>query len=146
MNKKYDNNNIIIASRAYFLHLQLLPTSMATFPVNPLAFLFEGMTVDHGPADWKVHTDLVVSPNAPPQHNRVAIAEMNRFIPIHLRQQMRDDLRALLDEAGHHVNEFDDHPFGLGVYTFMHTLAADTVVGLTFELDEITTITFVKHN
>jgi hypothetical protein len=25
-------------------------------------------------------------------------------------------------------------------------MAADTVVGLTFELDEITTVTFVKHN
>jgi hypothetical protein len=78
--------------------------------------------------------------------DKVVIAETNRFILIHLRQQMRDDLRDLLEEAGHHVNEFDDHPFGLGVYTFTHTLAADTVVGLTFELDEIATVNFVKHN
>jgi hypothetical protein len=119
---------------------------MATFPVNPLAFLPEGLTIDQGPADRKVRTDLVVPPNAPLQNDKVAIAEMNRFIPIHLRQQMRDDLRDLLEEAGQHVSEFDDHPFGLGVYTFTHTLAADTVVGLTFELDEITTVNFVKHN
>jgi hypothetical protein len=119
---------------------------MATFPVNPLAFLPEGMTIDQGPTDRKVHTDLVVSPNAPLQHDTVLIAEMNRFIPIHLRQQMRDDMRAILNEAGHHVTAFDDHPFHLGSYTFAHTLQADTVVNLTFELDEITTVTFVKHN
>jgi hypothetical protein len=59
---------------------------------------------------------------------------------------MRDDLRVLLNEAGYHVSAFDDHPFVLGSYTFAHTLIADTVVNLTFELDEITTITFVKHN
>jgi hypothetical protein len=57
---------------------------MATFPVNPLAFLPEGMTIDHGPADRKVRTDLIVSPNAPLHNDKVVIAETNRFIPIHL--------------------------------------------------------------
>jgi hypothetical protein len=37
-------------------------------------------------------------------------------------------------------------PFGIGVYTFRDTLTADIVSGLTFEIDEITTITFVKHD
>jgi hypothetical protein len=125
-----------------------LPSSaaMATFPVNPLAFLPEGMSIDHGPADWKVRTDLVVSSPAPLQHDKVAIAETNRFIPIHLRDQMRSDIRDMLNEAGHTVSAFDDHPFGIGSFTFTHTLAADTVIGLTFALDEDTSVTFVKHN
>jgi hypothetical protein len=60
--------------------LQLQPAAMATFPVNPLAFLPEGLTIDQGPADRKVCTDLVVSPNAPLQNDKVIIAETNRFI------------------------------------------------------------------
>jgi hypothetical protein len=120
--------------------------AMAKFPVNPLAFLPEGMTIDHGPADRKVRTDLVISPNALLHNDKVVIAETNRFVPIHLRQSMRDDVRALLDEARYTVSAFDDHPFGLGSYTFMHTLSADTVIGLSFEIDEITSVTFVKHN
>ncbi|KAK1695204.1 hypothetical protein QYE76_011901 [Lolium multiflorum] len=95
--------------------------AMATFPVNPLAFLPEGMTIDQGPPDRKIH-------------------------PIHLREQMREDVRDMLVESGHIVRYFDDHPFGLGVYTFRDTLTADSVSGLTFELDDITTITFVKHD
>jgi hypothetical protein len=59
---------------------------------------------------------------------------------------MRDSLRDLPGESGYTIAEFDDHPFGLGSFTFTHTLAADTVVGLSFELDELTTITFVKHD
>jgi hypothetical protein len=120
--------------------------AMASFPINPLAFLPEGLTIDHGPADRKVRTDLVVSPNAPLHNDKVVIAETNRFIPIHLRQSMRDDVKALLDEAGYTISAFDDHPFGLGSYTFVHTLSADTAIGLSFEIDEITSVTFVKHN
>jgi hypothetical protein len=119
---------------------------MANFPINPLAFLPEGLTVDHGPADRKVRTDLVVSPNAPLQNDKVLIAETHRFIPIHLRYQLHHDLRNLLEEGGYHVTAFDDHLFGLGSYTFAHTLAADTVRDLTYELDEITIVIFVKHN
>jgi hypothetical protein len=59
---------------------------------------------------------------------------------------MREDLRDLLVEDGHIVRYFDDHPFGLGVYTFPDTITADAVAGLTYELDEVTTINFVKHN
>ena len=40
----------------------------------------------------------------------------------------------------------DDTAFGIGTYTFQSVLAADTVIGLTLELDEITTVTFVKHD
>jgi hypothetical protein len=104
------------------------------------------MSIDHGPMDRKVRTDLVVSPQAPLQNDKVIIAETNRFIPVHLHAPMRDSLRDLLDESGYTVAEFDDHPFGLGSFTFTHTLAADTVVGLSFELDELTTVTFVKHD
>jgi hypothetical protein len=39
--------------------------TMATFPVNPLAFLPDGMTIDQGPLDRKVRTDLVVPAIAP---------------------------------------------------------------------------------
>jgi hypothetical protein len=119
---------------------------MANFLINPLAFLPDGMTVNHGPVDRKVRTDLVVSPNAPLQNDKVLIAETNRFIPIHLRHQLRHDLRNLLVEGGYHVSSFDDHPFSLGSYTFAHTLMANIVRGLTYELDEITIVTFVKHN
>jgi hypothetical protein len=52
----------------------------------------------------------------------------------------------LLGEDGYTVQFFDDHPFGIGVFTIHETLAADTVAGQTFELDEITTVPFVKHN
>jgi hypothetical protein len=126
-----------------------LPSSsaaMATFSANPLAFLPEGMLIDQGPADQKVQTDLVVSSPTPLQHDKVAIAETNWFIPIHLRDQMHSDTRDMLNEAGHIVRAFDDHPFGIGSFTFTHTLAADTVIGLTFALDEDTNVTFVKHN
>jgi hypothetical protein len=91
---------------------------MATFPLNPLAFLPEGMTIDHGPADCKPRTDLVVSSNAPLLNDKVVIAETNRFVSIQLRQQFREDLRGLLEESGYAVSAFDDHPFGLGSYTF----------------------------
>jgi hypothetical protein len=104
------------------------------------------MTVDHGPPDKKVRTNLVVPAIAPLHNDRVLIAETNRFIPIQHRDQMREDLRDLLVEDGHIVRYFDDHPFGLGVYTFPDTITADAVAGLTYELDEVTTINFVKHN
>jgi hypothetical protein len=59
-------------------------TTMANFPVNPLAFLPNGMTIDQGPADRKVRSMLVVDPVPPLQHDSVLIIETNRFIPIHL--------------------------------------------------------------
>jgi hypothetical protein len=54
--------------------------AMATFPVNPLAFLPEGMTIDHGPADRKPCIDLVVSSDALLLNDKVVIAETNRFV------------------------------------------------------------------
>jgi hypothetical protein len=103
---------------------------MATFPVNPLVFLLEGMKIDQGPPDRKVRTDLVVPPTAPLQHDRVLIAETNRFIPVHLRQSVREDIRDMMVEEGFIVRYFYDHPFGIGVYTFAKTLAADAAVRL----------------
>jgi hypothetical protein len=35
----------------------------------------------------------------------------------------------MLVEAGYTVRRFDDHPFGIGVFTLNETLAVDTVVG-----------------
>jgi hypothetical protein len=133
-------------SSSIVLSAAVATDDMANFPVNPLAFLPEGMTVDHGPPDRKVRTNLVVPAVAPLHNDRVLIAETNRFIPIQHRDQMREDLRDLLVEDGHIVRYFDDHPFGLGVYTFPDTITADVVAGLTYELDEVTTINFVKHN
>jgi hypothetical protein len=82
---------------------------MSTFLVNPLAFLPEGMIVDHGPANRKVRSDLVVPSVAPLQHDRVLIAEANRFIPIQHREQMREDFRDLLVPESHNVRYYDDH-------------------------------------
>jgi hypothetical protein len=39
--------------------------AMVTFPVNPLAFIPKGMTVNPGLADRKVRNDLVVPPTPP---------------------------------------------------------------------------------
>jgi hypothetical protein len=52
----------------------------------------------------------------------------------------------MLVESGHVVRYFDDHPFGIGVFTFPETLVADAVVNLSFELDDETTVTFVRHD
>ena len=120
--------------------------TMANFPVNPLAFIPEGMMIDQGPADRKFRTMMVVPPLPPLQHDRVIIAETNRFVPIQLREQMRMQVRDFLVESGCAVLHLDDHPFGLGVFKLVDTLHADTAVGLTFEVDEITTVTFVRHD
>jgi hypothetical protein len=65
---------------------------------------------------------------------------------VHLRESVREEIRDLLVEKGFVVRYFDDHPFGIGVYTFAETLAADAVVGITLQLDEITSVTFVRHD
>jgi hypothetical protein len=91
--------------------------TMAMVPVNLLAFLLEGMTVDHGPADRKIRTDLVVPAFAPLQNDKVTIAETSRFVPIQLREEMRLAVQGMIQEAGFVVRAVDDHPFGLGIYT-----------------------------
>jgi hypothetical protein len=106
--------------------------AMANFPVNPLAFLPEGMTIDQGPADRKVRSHLVVNPISPLQHDNVVIAEPSRFIPIQLREDMREEIANMITEAGFTVTAFDDHPLGLGVFTMIDTLATDGVVGTNF--------------
>jgi hypothetical protein len=63
--------------------------------VNPLAFLADRMSVDQGPTDHKVRTDLVVPAIAPLQNECVLVAKTNRFIHIHLRENMREDIRDL---------------------------------------------------
>jgi hypothetical protein len=109
-------------------------------------FLPDGMKVDQGPANTKVRSDLVVPALAPLQHDKVLIVDTSRFILIQHREQMREDVRDWLVTKGYIVRYVDDHPFGLGVFTFPDTLTVDVVKGLTYELDEITNITFVKHN
>jgi hypothetical protein len=120
--------------------------AMANFPVNPLAFFLEGMTIDHGPYDRKVHTNLVVNPISPLQHDNVVIVEPSRFIPIQLWEDMREEIANMITEAGFTFTAFDDHPLRLGVLTMIDTLAADGVVGTNFQLDDETIITFVKHD
>jgi hypothetical protein len=106
--------------------------AMANFPVNLLVFLPEGMTIDHGPADHKVHSNLVVNLISRLQHDNVVIAEPSRFIPIQLREDMRVEIANMITKAGFIVSTFDDHPLGLGVFTMIDTLAADGVVGTNF--------------
>jgi hypothetical protein len=52
----------------------------------------------------------------------------------------------MIQVTGIVVRAVDDHPFGLGIYTLSDILAADSVRGLTFEVDEDITVTFVKHD
>ena len=88
--------------------------AMANFAVNPLVFISDGMTVNQGPVDRVLRTRMVVPAVPPLQHDRVIIAETNRFVPIQLREQMRDDVRAFLVESGCAVLDWDDHPFWIG--------------------------------
>jgi hypothetical protein len=88
---------------------------MANFHVNPLAFLPEGMTIDQGPLDRKVLTNLVVHVVAHLQHYRVLIVETNRFIPIQHREKMKEDLMDLLVEQGYIIPHYEDLPFGHAV-------------------------------
>jgi hypothetical protein len=99
--------------------------AMATFPVNPLMFLPDGMKVDQGPANTKVRSDLVVPALAPLQHDKVLIVDTSRFILIQHREQMREDVRDWLVTKGYIVRYVDDHPFGLGVFTLPDTLTVD---------------------
>ena len=57
---------------------------------------------------------------------------------------MRMQVRDFLVESGCDVLHFDDHPFGLGVFKLVDNVHADTAIGLTFEADEITTMTFCE--
>ncbi|KAM3401002.1 hypothetical protein ACQJBY_005674 [Aegilops geniculata] len=73
---------------------------MANFPVNPLAFLPHGMTVDQGPPDRKARVDMALSGHPPLNHDRFLIAETNRAIPIHLRQETRSALADFVPVRG----------------------------------------------
>jgi hypothetical protein len=52
----------------------------------------------------------------------------------------------MIQEAGFVVTAVDDHPFGLGIYTLSDTLVAASVRGMSFEVDDEITVTFVRHN
>jgi hypothetical protein len=93
-----------------------------------------------------VRSYLVVSPVSPLMNDKVVIAKPSRFIPIQLRQEVRENIADIVTEVGYTMTALDDHPFGIGIFTLVDVLAADAVVGLTFELDEDTTVTFVKHD
>jgi hypothetical protein len=118
--------------------------AMANFAVNPLAFIPPGMSIDHGPADRRVRSVLVVDPVPPLHHDNLVIAEPSHFMPIHMRQDLRDTIEGLLVEDGFTVRRTDDHPFGLGTFTLSDTLVVDTVVGMTLQINDLMTITFVK--
>ncbi|XP_020186985.1 uncharacterized protein [Aegilops tauschii subsp. strangulata] len=73
---------------------------MANFPVNPLAFLPHGMTVEQGPPDRKARVDMALSGHLPLNHDRFLIAETSRAIPVHLRQEARSALADFVPVRG----------------------------------------------
>ena len=104
-----------------------------------------------GPADRKVRADMVVSAVPPLRHDFLAIAEANKFIPQHQKEALRDTIQGLLHESHFFPTEVEDHPLGIGIFGFDDSLVRDTVVGTTFELDEMqadehTVISFVPHD
>ena len=124
---------------------------MANFPINIVPYLPQGMTVELGPPDRKVRSDVVVSAVPPLRHDFLAIAEANRFIPKHQKAALRDNIQGLLHESHFFPTEVKDHPLGIDIFGFDDSLIRDSVVGTTFELDEFQAeehivISFVPHD
>lgn len=120
---------------------------MTNYPINPLPYLPPGMTIDPGPADRKVRGEMVVHPVPPLNHEYLAIAETNRFIPIQQCEELRGIIEGLLHEAEIHPVEEIGHPLGIGMFTFVDSFARDQAVGTTFDLDDNeTVVSFVPHD
>ena len=106
-----------------------------------------GLTIDPGPASQKVHGEMVVDPEPLLNHDFLAIAEANRFVPIHQKETLPTTIEGLLHESNIHPIEFIYHPLGIGMFEFVDSFARDQVVGTTFQLDdEDTIISFVPCN
>lgn len=109
------------------------------------------MTIKLGPADRKVHDDMVINPNPPLCHDFLAIMEVDHFVPFHRKAALRHTIESLLHESHYFPTEVDDHPLGIGIFGYVDSVARDVVVGTTFELDEDednlhTVISFVPHD
>lgn len=120
---------------------------MVNYPMNPFPFIPHGMTIDPGPTDRLVRSGVVVHPISPLNHDYLAIAESNRFVPIQQCEEMRNTIEGLLHESEIHPIETIDHPLNIGMFAFVDSFARDQAVGTTFELDdEETIISFVPHD
>uniref|UniRef100_A0A453JYF4 DUF7597 domain-containing protein n=1 Tax=Aegilops tauschii subsp. strangulata TaxID=200361 RepID=A0A453JYF4_AEGTS len=119
---------------------------MANFPVNPLAFLPHGMTVEQGPPDRKARVDMALSGHLPLNHDRFLIAETSRAIPVHLRQEARSALAGMLNHDSYSVRFFEDSPLGLGLFCIRTVPLRDALIGKTYMLYEEVEVTFVKHD
>ena len=95
------------------------------------------MTIELGPEDCLVRDEMVVSPVPPLRHDLLAIAEVNRFVPFHKKALLRHTIEGLLHESHFFPTEVEDHPLGIGIFGFEDSLVRDSVVGTTFELDEL---------
>ena len=109
---------------------------MANYPVNPIPFLLPGWSVEPGPADRKVRADMVVNPIPPLNNSFLDIAEASRFVPLHLREGLRETNEGLLHESWLHTTEASDHPLGIGIFGFADSFLRDTAVNTPIELEE----------
>ena len=90
---------------------------------------------------------MAVNPIPPLNNNFLAIAEASRFVPLHLREDLRNTIEGLLHESFHHTIESSDHPLGVGMFAFANSFIRNTAVNTTFQLDdEDLVISFVRHN
>lgn len=105
---------------------------MANFPVNPIPFLPTGWSIEPGPPDRKVRADMAVNPIPPLNNSFLAIAKASRFVPLHLREGLRETIEGLLHEAGLLTTEVLDHPLGIGMFAFANSFVRDTAVNTTF--------------
>ena len=125
---------------------------MANYPVNVVPYIPMGMTIELGPQDRVVRSDMAVHPVPPLNHDFLAIAEVNRHVPHHQKAALREVITGLLHESHFFPSEVDDHPLGIAIFGFANPLVRDNVVGITFEIDaEVegdmnTIVSFVPHD
>lgn len=129
-----------------------LPIAMVNYPVNVVPYIPQGMTIELGPEDRVVPSDMVVHPVPPLNHDFLAVAEVNRHVPFHQKAALRQIITGLLHESHFFPSEIDDYPLGIAIYGFEDPLTRDNVVGTTFEIDAevegemYTVVSFVPHN
>ena len=102
---------------------------MANFPVNVVPYIPTGMTIELGPADRIVRSDMAVHPVPPLNHDFLVIAEVNHHVPFHHKAALRQVITGLLHESNFDPTKVDDHPLGIAIYGFPSPLMRDNVVG-----------------
>lgn len=97
---------------------------MANYPLNSVLFLPPGFVVEPGPANRVVRSVLVVGPIPALNHDFLAIAEANEYVPLHRRASIRNEIVGLLHASQLFTSEVSDHPFGIGLlYLWIHLCA-----------------------